>query len=172
MKKWKLVSQVVLALSVLQLGAIALMLFLNPAPNAVTAESQSHVNPNARRVRSVRDDLSLVLGASNNAPETRVRLSCLSLFSDPVSKLEAKRTLIELLATSDGCVYLDETQTTAAVGASQSREVHLTTGTFVQTELAASGWVKFKSEPGCRAKDTIALASRRAQQQRLGGWQR
>lgn len=169
MKKWTLVSQVVLALSVLQLGAIALLPFLHSAPNPATAAASVNDNPNARRVQRVENDLSLVLSASNHAPATTVRLSCLALFPDPVSRLEAKRTLLSLLDTSEGFVYLDDAPDTAA-GTPQSREVHLTTGTFLQTELASSGWVRFKAEPGCRARDTIALASKQAQQQRLGGW--
>lgn len=172
MKKWKLLSQVVFALSLLQLGAIALLPFLHLAPNNATAGDRSDINPNARRVRSVQDDLSLVLSESSHAPAMTVRLSCLSLFPDPTSQLEAKRTLIGMLAESEGYIYLDDTSTTTRPGETQSREVHLTIGTFLQTELAVSGWVKYKPESGCRAKDTIALVSRRAQQQRLGGWKR
>jgi|GEM_PF-6268318 len=172
MKTWQVISQVVLTLSLLRLGAIALLPFLTPVPDSATAGVASNLNPNARRVSSVEDDLSLVLSESAQAPATTVKLSCLTLFPDPSSRLEAKRRLITLLTESEGYVYLDDPLTTERVGETLTREVHLTTGTFVQTELAASGWVKFKPGTNCRAQETIALASRKAQQQRLGGWKR
>ncbi|WP_206756022.1 hypothetical protein [Phormidium sp. FACHB-592] len=172
MKKWNALSQLVLALALVQaVLVVAIALYRTRTPPTVVQGTHS---PAARKVSSVNDDLSLVLSSSSpsdKGPSTVV-LSCLSQFVDLTAQLEAKRALIALLASSNNEVYLDDLVVPTAPTATERREVHLTTGTFVQTELAATGWVQFKQEPGCRAAKTIALVSRRAQQAGSGGWKR
>jgi hypothetical protein len=169
MKKWNAFSQLVLILALVQaVFVVATALYRTIPPPTVV---QGSYTPAARKVSSVNNDLSLVLTPSDKGPTT-VFLSCLSPFVDPTAQLEAKRALTALLASSNNKVYLDDLVAPAAPVATERREVHLPTGTFVQTELAATGWVQFKQEPGCRAEKTIALVSRRAQQAGLGGWKR
>ena len=169
MKQWNAFSQLVLALAIVQaVCVVATALYRTRTPPTVVQGTHS---PAARKVSSVNDDLSLVLSPSDKGPTT-VFLSCLSPFVDPTAQLEAKHALIDLLASSNNEVYLDDLMVPAAPAATERREVHLTTGSFVQTELAATGWVQFKQEPGCRAEKTIALVSRRAQQAGFGGWKR
>lgn len=202
MKLWNLVTKVVLLLAVARLGGVVWQGFsqtfsvsqqdLASSPQTLPVtpkrtQSQSsqsafdpvtaHTLPTvAKRVLSVRDGLTLMVtdAQGNKATTQTVRLSCLALFPDPAVQKAAKDSLVKLLQTSEGFLYLDDPQTTApgAAAGKLSREVHLTTGTFLQTELAATGWVQFQTEPGCRAAKTIALVSQRAQQAGLGRWKR